>query len=327
MELGDSEPTKLSSTMVQSLTEDTMTQFARTRRLETLVVVQTGFIVLMMVTMCATWVTGYHAYKDLSSKAEALYQLEGLMPRVNEFVGMLTHPEQIIAPETAATYLRETASAFFLGSTNGSVAAFIQKLAENDFAGTAAKVKPLSDFLFTTFQAKMETRVCTDNLQCAVEGYYPCPPPSTKRPYCDSPGDVVNCGDCTFGVPANYAAVVSSVVSKITQVKTIGKLSNGQSPAMSDGLLRLNMLIEWVSNQGDVDSWKTASKQCNALVKSVEAVSWADDVTLWDGQTVSWDWSNGIRTVTKQIRTYCDAIGEVSGFLHGSNNTTRITGE
>ena len=267
---------------------------ARESLLLVMVALQTAVILGMAIG-------GAYAYQQVMTKADML----------NDVVEIVNNPASIVQQPGVSTalaqVLRETASAFFLGTPNGTISAFVADVAETNFHTIGQDIKPLAAAVFRAFQSRQADPSCTQLVQCSQWGPMQCPNGNWVN--CQ-PNVAVNCADCPYGAPMELASIIESVAGRVAQLQPIASAPSGPA-ALSDGVFRLNSILSWVAAQGNVTSWKLAAHQCDALAAAVDNVNWSANYTKHDGRSASWDANSQVNSVTRELRRYCPIIANM----------------
>jgi hypothetical protein len=176
-------------------------------------------------------------------------------------------------------------SSFFLGSTDGTVAGFLQDLFRYDFSGMGSNVAAFASKIMATFQAA----------------------PAPTAP-CQSANGGLGCVSPHL---YNAMAAVQSIAGKIANFTNVNANASS-NPAMSDGLLRLDTLLQWVRNQANATAWKSAASVCNAFTAQVSAVQWYGSFTDSDGVVHTWDARSEIGKLSKSFDEICGRLVNVN---------------
>ena len=263
-----------------------------------MVAFQTGVLLAMAIA-------GIYAYDQVMSEAAKLQKVNDLIQDpalVFEANPHLSH--------SVATFLREVGSAFFLGSTNGTVSTFVEDIFETDFASVAGSLRPFVSSVANKFAAKQAEPQCNSYVQCESYGPLYCPNGPTR--YCNGAGSVVNCGDCPYGEVVQYATTVESILTRVSELQKITPIPGNSAPAaFGEGVFRLNSILSWIGNQGNIKSWSDAAKACDELATSVAAVNWSGNYTSHNGGSNHWDANSDVSSVVKQARVYCPVIASI----------------
>jgi len=252
--------------------------------------------------------------------------------------------QTITNPSSAASLVSGTVSAMMLGNPDGSLAAYLQDMTENDYAGIASTVQPLSNYIRDAMKIATAGKdcdptyvmgVCPDRggsyyqwwtspcMTGAVGEYRTCScyspgayDPSTWTTPCSPGGWRQDCTpdepkDCVMEKISNVAAVVSSVLDKAKTLEKVTPENDIGNPAMSNGLLRMNWLANWTMAQGGtkgVQAYQTLSKQCKSLVANVLKVQWMGAYIDTQGTAKSWNVQNTVTKVTDWVTMFCNAL-------------------
>jgi hypothetical protein len=198
--------------------------------------------------------------------------------------------------------------AFFLGSTDGSVASFINRLAGSDFGSLGAYVASAAQSTVNAFQAS--TTDCAPPVTCPNNWneYVQCTNGETV--FCPNPGAVVPCGSCWQWGVVNVASIVQSVAGRVAKVQQVR--STGTSPAaFSDGVFRLDALVRWARNQTSPAQWARAGQVCTSLAQSVGAVTWAGTYVDGNGQQQTWDENESVQNVAGTVQNVCSIVASM----------------
>eukprot|EP00672_Neobodo_designis_P015652 CAMPEP_0174829314 /NCGR_PEP_ID=MMETSP1114-20130205/1865_1 /TAXON_ID=312471 /ORGANISM="Neobodo designis, Strain CCAP 1951/1" /LENGTH=333 /DNA_ID=CAMNT_0016063057 /DNA_START=65 /DNA_END=1066 /DNA_ORIENTATION=- len=261
---------------------------------------QTGLLVTMAFA-------GAIAYSQVMEQASKLERLEAFVR--HPVAAVKSHPEAAVA---LSQLVQNATTAFFLGSPDGTVSGFLEDLFETDFAGVASSIVPLATKVANKFEERQSSPDCTKYVECTQWGSLQCPNNGPTR-WCDNAGQVVNCGNCPFAEAAEISSKAESVLRRVADVRTVTPVGgNNTAPAaFSDGLLRLNSVLSWVSKQGDVTSWARAARACNDLADSVDNVNWSGNYSS-NGGSANWDANSQVLSVTSRARQYCSLLGELA---------------
>jgi hypothetical protein len=261
------------------------------------------FVAMQTLVMVAMLVGGAWIYRDLQSKARKLEQVTYLIENPQVYL------QQPGLATALSGLLQDTSSAFFLGAVNGTLSTFVLDTLQTDFASVAYPIANLATQLANAFQERQSQPQCTEYVQCTDNGTIQCP--TGKTMYCESE-EVVNCGNCPYGKHLELTSLIASVASRIANVGVVEPMSTNNTAALSDGLLRLNSVLTWVGNQGDVDGWAEAAQECDTFAENVQNVNWAGNYTGADGSSQAWDVNSNVAAVVQQVRTWCPIVASMS---------------
>ena len=170
---------------------------------------------------------------------------------------------------------------FFFGASNGTVAGFLQDLMLYNYSGYGSSFVQFTQRLQTAFVAE---------------------PPST------APCHSFNGGlGCISGNVYDAASLINSIASRVAQFTDVTG-SDASDPAFSDGLLRLNTLLEWTRAQTNATAWKSAASVCNAFAAQVSGISWYGSYIDTNGNVQTWDARTAVSQVVGSVEEVCGKL-------------------
>jgi len=307
----------------------------RTSRLEKMMCLQMAVLLGLFITQVVIGVVLSAKVDDFMAKVDDfMTEANGFMASADD---SLAQVEKVITPSSAATLISQTASTMILGNPNGSVAAWLQDLTENDWGMLASKSLPLAEYIRDAMKAGAAGKSCS-GAQWATCPDSVLPSFSVHPSMCANGNGLRDC-ICLMGDPSNGlciagqwrqdcapaeeakecvmngisdgAAAVASVLSKATVLQRVTPEKDIGEAAMSQGLLRLNWMVNWTGKQGGqegVSGIKTLAKQCKSFVNNVLAVSWTGAFTDVEGQSKTWDAQSEVQDVTGWASAFCNAL-------------------
>jgi hypothetical protein len=265
-----------------------------------------AFLALQTVILITILAGGTYAYGQISDRAD---QIDAVINVINNPQDLLSNPALVKA---SVKFLRDTSSAFFLGSSNGTLTAFVENTLMFDFAGAGQQVENFAGSVFNAFATKAandptcyQSVTCQQsymNVQCSNGNWY----------WCEFQGQQFDCGSCTYAGIASFASVVTSVASRISALPPMNSNEAAASnPALSDGVFRLNGLLSWVQAQANPEAWRDAGRRCNEFANHVNDINWAGNYTGSDGSSQNWDANQQIQPIVLHVMRYCNVFANL----------------
>jgi len=198
---------------------------------------------------------------------------------LNEFVvfdpatGSVVGPSQALSFSTAK-WLSESLKIWILGSSTGSIPQFIQAsvLAE-DYGAVATALIPLATSIRDSFSSA---------------------PDDTNKQI------------------ASAADLVLSILVKVRSWVPLQNSSDITNPALSDGLFRLDAIVEWVKSQGRTGpELAAAGSVCTVFLIQLGNINWSGTYTSPNGQPDTWDVNQGMRNFIGDVQPVCTYLSRM----------------
>ena len=246
-----------------------------------------------------------HAHREVSFGAGVFH----------DALDIVTSPKpspQVI--QRAAGALRDLSDTFFFGSVNGSVATFALQLLHSDIGGIAGQVSNFADRVFRAFNVPPPT-TCEQMVRCQQGGELFCP--NGERRWCNYAGQDVNCAslECVAPHVAHVASLISSVAGKIKLVRPYPVNSSNSPAAFSDGIFRLDLLLDWVNSQLDASDWVTAGRACQNVAAQVRTIDWTGMYIDDRGRRQNWNENKRVRDGVDYVLQVCDNIVNIAPYM------------
>lgn len=209
----------------------------------------------------------------------------------------------------AAGLLHATAGDFFLGASDGALAAFLTNQFAGDFGGLARNVTALADAVFAEYRNATTPVGIT------------CPP--------NQYGMTLRCpsGSSTFCNPTNFSHIVycedysgEYIMTGASAAKSGARLAvhwpqvgtPTQSPAaLSATVTRLDLIVQWIGSQARVGDWATAAASCARFTEQVAAIGWYGSYVSTNSQFQRWDWDHDVKRAMSDIKHVCDGLARI----------------
>lgn len=209
-----------------------------------------------------------------------LVAVVGVRGRVNE---TLTKVDQIVDAvesgkptssmlEFSNKLLSSATTYFFLGNWDGTVAGFVQDLLRYDFSGFASA--------YITFANKF-------------------------GPAFSSSSDSVDQAIVT---------AMNAIKSVATQVQSFQNVNANAATnaALSDGLFRLDHMLDFIRSQSNVQSWKDAAGVCQLFSTQLKTITWSGSYVDGNGNTRTWNIQDTMNQVTDKMTSICNKVNSVT---------------
>jgi len=112
---------------------------------------------------------------------------------------------------------------------------------------------------------------------------------------------------------AEYADLIVSVMARIALWMPLNNNTNLDTPAFSEGLFRIDGIIEWIKTQGSSGpDLRTAGVLCNQFLIQLGNINWSGFYNDRNGQRVSWDANNDIRSFVGDVQPVCLSLSQLA---------------
>ena len=249
-----------------------------------------------------------HAHREVSFGAGVFH----------DALDIVTSPKpspQVI--QRAAGALRDLSDTFFFGSVNGSVATFALQLLHSDIGGIAGQVSNFADRVFPRIQRPTANLAATRRFGAKTgwrAGYLPKWRAALlsilfiKNVNCASP-------ECIAPHVAHVASLISSISGRIKLVRPYPVNSSNSPAAFSDGIFRLDLLLDWVNSQLDASDWVTAGRACQNVAAQVRAIDWTGMYIDDRGRRQNWNENKRVRDGVDYVSQVCDNIVNIAPYM------------
>jgi len=198
---------------------------------------------------------------------------------LNEFIVFNPTTGDVIGPSTGLSFttarlLSDSLKIFFLGSNTGSLAQFVQaSLLTQNIAAVATAITPLATSIRNSFNSS------TDETNLYI---------------------------------ASYADLVVSIMDKVRQWQPLTNSTNMDSPAFSDGIFRLDGIIDWVKTQGaSGPDLRAAGTLCGQFLIQLGNINWSGTYQNRYGNRETWDANYDIRNVIGDVQPVCQYLAQM----------------
>ena len=246
------------------------------------------------------------AYHDVAKKSAAITEV---------FTSPTPSPAAVAAVSRMA---KAAVTHFILGAADGQVSDFITGVLTTDFASIATAMYNMSTSVQTAFQSQVKPASCYAPFQCQSVGWVTCPTTGMQA-YCGYVNQIVNCAtqSCLASSVITGASFVASVASVMVPFQQVsGMPVSGMPlgvPAMSDGVFRLDLFLNWLRAQTVDADWKNAATLCRQATTRLRQLSWIGTYLNTDGNSVSWDINNKIADITQYVDQVCSGLQNLRG--------------
>ena len=256
---------------------------------------------LNTVLLVALLVLAGAAYHDVAKKSAAITEV---------FTSPTPSPVAVAAMSRMA---QAVAGDFIFGAADGQVSDFITGVLTTDFGSIARGLYNISTQVESAFQNQVKPISCWYPVQCTHQGTLTCP--STGRQvYCYNSNEIVNCAtqSCLASSMITGASVTASVANVMLSFQRVSGVPLG-APAMSDGVFRLDMFLEWVRAQTVNADWSNAATLCRQVTTRLRQLSWSGTYLNTNGDPVSWEFNNKMDDITQYVDQVCSGLQNLRG--------------
>jgi hypothetical protein len=258
----------------------------------------TVLLILNSILLTALLVVVGAAYHDMQAKTKGLTEI------VNIFQSPTPSPKIIAA---TSRVLRGVADEFFLGAFDGQVSDFFTKVFTYDFGSVGRNLTALSQSVEYAFRNRVEPTSCYLPMVCRSYGYFNCT--NGRVVYCNQAGEIINCAkdSCIGDDIAAGASMIGSITANIGKFQQVYGQVYG-SPALSDGLFRLDGLFTWINAQANRGDWNHASQICLQFTNQIRGLPWSGSYTDKNGFVKSWNVKNHAVEITQYVDQVCSGL-------------------
>jgi hypothetical protein len=252
--------------------------------------------------------------------AYAAVDLRGQAAKVDEVFALVGEQPTAATTRRINAALGQVGSFFFLGAARGSVAQFLSNLMTFDFGLFASDVNAIALQLAATFNADPQPKQCYSPAPCTNDWDVTCPNGNTF--WC-RPGSMANCAEdktCVSPDIASVSSIVESVSRKLVTWERVPAANpTAATPAFSEGIFRLDVLLGWIDAQTNVGQWQAAAASCRGVTAQMRATTWSNTyVDPSSKQTQSWSAASQLATVSSYMDQVCDALVYLSSPRNGA---------
>ena len=200
--------------------------------------------------------------------------------------------------------LHQMGGDFFFGSASGSLASFADNVLTTDIPRVARDVSHLSKAVVNAFRNyDCPTSV---SVKCDENGNAWCP--GGWQYYCGNPGSTFQCPaqTCIVGQVSDAFSAIDSVASKIGEMSPVSA-AQSQDAAFSDGLLRLDWILNWIDAQTNKRAWADTAAACLDLNSKIAQVEWRG-CYFSGSQGHCYDGVDFMKHLTNEIHRVCTEL-------------------
>eukprot|EP00759_Apiculatamorpha_spiralis_P005060 PhF_6_TR13012/c0_g1_i2/m.20620 len=197
------------------------------------------------------------------------------------------------------------ASEFFLGDVNGGIANFLSNIFSYNFGFFGFQVNQFAQTVNSVVTKKPAPSQCFLPKPCTSAGRLECP--DGHHEYCSTDHSIVNCAPaaCTAPYIAMGSSLTSSVANVVAQLSPVYNPSPNRPAAFSDGVFRLDRLLDWVRNQANYPAWQNSASLCSRLSDAIGGMYWSGTFRHRDGTYRSWDVNQQVQQVLSYVGQVC----------------------
>ena len=219
-------------------------------------------------------------------------------------------PSSSVAPEVLnlQRLMSNVSNTFFFGNPEGQIPNFLENFVTGNWSTLAENVR--------SFSSMVTTNLYNDpNANCSTGQVIHCPSNTIETRFCDN-GNSVFCDDgypsmfycnsgCELGEVFRIASIVESVANVTKRVAFLTPQDN-QPAAFSDGVFRMDLIIDWLSSQFRREDWNMLGNHCKQLATNVKTVSWENCYFMKTGGNYCWNVNREVVRVLKQVERFCN---------------------
>jgi hypothetical protein len=118
----------------------------------------------------------------------------------------------------------------------------------------------------------------------------------------------------TDGISVDITTYLHAIKSIANQVATFQNVQGTAvtNAAMSDGIFRMDHMMEFIRSQADAQSWKDLGTVCNAFATQMEAITWSGSFVDGTGNQKTWDISSTMQTITDKMTEVCSKASQIT---------------